>query len=449
MATFYIEAVENTDIALVMVGTPIIGTVKYGVNDSTCPNTYTVTTESTPISLTAGQKCYWTITSTSTDFDISNYLKFTSTAKINVGGNLSDLIGGDTKIPRNYCFVRLFYNCAKLIDAGNLIVIDSFNNKTNCYGYMFEGCTSLTTAPELPATTLKTYCYYSMFSGCTSLTTAPALPATTLATNCYEYMFYGCTSLTTPPALPATTLASDCYSNMFKGCASLTVAPELPATTLADYCYNSMFYNCTSLTTPPALPATALADSCYGSMFWGCTSLTIAPALPATTLKMACYNSMFRDCTSLTTAPQLPATTLAINCYASMFFDCKSLTTPPALPSTTLTNYCYYSMFQGCTNIKLSTTQTAEYSIPYRIPSEGTSTEGTSSLTNMFASTGGTFTGTPAINTTYYIPKVGSNVQLYDGDVKLYPVTRAENVRGLNDLIASAIRDAIGNAIGG
>ena len=34
---------------------------------------------------------------------------------------------------------------------------------------MFQGCTSLTQAPELPATTLASYCYYSMFSGCTSL----------------------------------------------------------------------------------------------------------------------------------------------------------------------------------------------------------------------------------------------------------------------------------------
>jgi hypothetical protein len=47
-----------------------------------------------------------------------------------------------------------------------------------------------------------------MFDGCTSLTTAPALPATTLAANCYSYMFYGCTSLTSAPALPATTLTT-------------------------------------------------------------------------------------------------------------------------------------------------------------------------------------------------------------------------------------------------
>ena len=57
-------------------------------------------------------------------------------------------------------------------------------------------------------------------------------------------MFNGCTSLTTAPALPATKLAVGCYSNMFRDCASLTTAPALPATTLADNCYTSMFINC-------------------------------------------------------------------------------------------------------------------------------------------------------------------------------------------------------------
>jgi hypothetical protein len=60
-----------------------------------------------------------------------------------------------------------------------------------------------------------------MFSGCTSLASAPALPATTLADDCYRQMFSGCTSLASAPALPATTLTVDCYNQMFSGCTSL------------------------------------------------------------------------------------------------------------------------------------------------------------------------------------------------------------------------------------
>ena len=54
-----------------------------------------------------------------------------------------------------------------------------------CFLGLFRGCTSLTTAPELPATTLNQYCYRDMFYNCSSLTTAPELPALTMAHYCY------------------------------------------------------------------------------------------------------------------------------------------------------------------------------------------------------------------------------------------------------------------------
>ena len=198
------------------------------------------------------------------------------------------------------------------------------------------------------------------------------------------------------------TMANYCYASVFLGCTSLTTAPALPATTLTDNCYDGMFYGCTSLTTAPELPATMLTDDCYMSMFQGCTSLTTAPELPATTLAERCYAYMFGDCTSLTTAPELPATTLATDCYGGMFYGCTSLTTAPELPATTLAIYCYGSMFRGCTKIKMSSTKTGEYQTAYRIPKSGTGTTASDALTGMFASTGGTFTGTPEINTTYY-----------------------------------------------
>ena len=171
-----------------------------------------------------------------------------------------------------------------------------------------------------------------------------------------------------------------------------------------NYCYSYMFQNCKSLTTAPALPATTLANYCYYSMFEGCTSLTTSPALPATTLKNSCYYGMFYGCTSLTTAPALPATKLASSCYAGMFRDCTSLTTAPELPATTLVDACYQSMFYGCTGLKISATQTGEYTTAWRIPSTGEiASEALWWNTNMLTNTGGTFKGNPSINTTYYM----------------------------------------------
>ena len=245
--------------------------------------------------------------------------------------------------------------------------------KAGCYGNI-----NTLLDYENPPTTLASSCYREMFYGCTLLTTAPELPATTLAYACYSSMFYGCRSLTAAPALPATTLAESCYYSMFGGCKSLTTAPELPAEILADYCYYSMFQGCTSLTTAPELPAIALVDSCYCNMFYGCRSLTTAPALPATTLTIQCYRGMFLGCTSLTTAPALPATTLADRCYRSMFSD--------------------------CTGLKISATQTGEYTTAWRIPSTGEiAAEATDWNTYMLNGTGGTFKENPSINTTYYM----------------------------------------------
>lgn len=211
----------------------------------------------------------------------------------------------------------LFRNNTKLINAKNLILPQS-DTPSNCYEFMFEGCTSLISAPALPSTTLGENCYEKMFAGCTSLTVAPDISATTLAKNCCKSMFSGCTSLTTAPALPATTLADSCYLRMFAGCTSLTSAPAiLPATTLNNACYYQMFSGCTSLTTAPVLPAHTLQRSCYYYMFDGCSSLTTAPALPATTLAEGCYCGMFRGCTSLNYIKCLATDISAENCTSS------------------------------------------------------------------------------------------------------------------------------------
>ena len=248
-------------------------------------------------------------------------------------------------------------HCIYLRGTGNSKITGSYSARWNVTGVNIacngdiDRLLDYTTVKKGKRPRMANYCYQSMFSGCTSLTTAPSLPATTLASSCYDSMFYGCTSLTVAPSLPATTLADFCYTYMFYGCTSLTTAPSLPATTLANYCYRYMFQNCTSLTTAPLLPATTLSNFCYSSMFYGCSNLTTAPSLPATTLASSCYNSMFRD----------------------------------------------------CKKIKLSTTASGTYTKAYRIPKSGTGTTASGALNSMFANTGGTFKGTPKINTTYYL----------------------------------------------
>lgn len=177
-----------------------------------------------------------------------------------------------------------------------------------------------------------------------------------------------------------------------------------------------------------------MGDECYYEMFSDCTSLIQAPDLPATTLTKGCYEYMFSNCTSLIQAPNLPATTLADSCYFGMFHGCTSLTQIFALPATTLVERCYMYMFRNCTSLKLSSTRTDKYVQEYRIPSSGNGVTIAGALDDMFVGTGGTFTGTPEINTTYYLSS--DNM-----------IVRETEIATLNGYVGSMINTAL-SAIG-
>lgn len=264
--------------------------------------------------------------------DRTEPIGFGGTAYFNVSGNIMSLIYGDNFIgrydlPLNYnnecikgTFEYLFMNAFYLVEAGNLVLpannFDDSRGDSDIYYWMFDGCLSLVSAPDLPSTNLCRGCYRQMFDACESLLSSPKiLPATTLATQCYYEMFYGCKSLLCHPQLPATTLAERCYYGMFEGCSSIVETPILPATTLAKECYSRMFAGCYSLVYAPELPATTLTEGCYAGMFMSCSSLTTAPTLPATTLVEKCYYYMFHLCTSLDYIKCLATDISANDCF--------------------------------------------------------------------------------------------------------------------------------------
>lgn len=279
----------------------------------------------------------------------------TSTADVYVYGNMMSLVDADDF--STLATLTGDWNFAKLFKLPTVNLWDPPVTVTTIKSHP-------TYDIVLPATTLTNYCYNGLFAGCSGITRAPKLPATTMKIGCYAEMFRA-TSIVEAPALPTTVFqpysydaegehgSIDCYMQMFQDCTDLTVAPVLPATTLVHGVYQNMFEGCTSLTTAPALPATDLTggDQCYTAMFKGCTSLVTAPALPATTLDNWCYMEMFSGCTSLVNAPELPATTLAEDCYHRMFEGCISLQKAPVLPAPTLLGQVYGGMFDGCTSL--------------------------------------------------------------------------------------------------
>ncbi len=221
-----------------------------------------------------------------------------------------------------------FVMSGRIAASGDINALINYRNVSNyCYYQLFDGCTALTSVPDLPSKTIAEYCYNLMFNGCTSITDGATLPATSLPGHCYERMFQGCNNLLGGVTIGANSTVADrsCYY-MFNGCSALTVAPELNALTLAPGCYMNMFTGCISLQAMPELPATTLAHSCYASMFSACINLEYATIdLPATTLAESCYAAMFSGCSRLKKSPIIKATTLANNCFSNMFASCTNL----------------------------------------------------------------------------------------------------------------------------
>ena len=188
--------------------------------------------------------------------DNSNYNKitFSTDSFVYVSGIVESLLDGDNEVltyGKQGILRQLFYQQRALRSAEGLLfeAQSTATNIVSVYARMFEGCNNLLYAPKvLPANDFKgSYNYQYMFRDCTSLITAPELPAMVLGKECYQHMFRNCTSLVNAPELPATTLSVRCYQYMFYGCTSLVNAPELPATTLSEGCYQYMFDTCRKL----------------------------------------------------------------------------------------------------------------------------------------------------------------------------------------------------------
>ena len=120
-----------------------------------------------------------------------------------------------------------FGNDTKVACSGDIRTLVNYKDYKNAktsearFIYLFDNCSQLTSAPDLPATELAIWCYYYMFAGCSSLESAPALPATTLALECYSGMFYKCKNIASSIELPAEIMYSGCYQYIFDGCESL------------------------------------------------------------------------------------------------------------------------------------------------------------------------------------------------------------------------------------
>lgn len=322
--------------------------------------------------LSAGQRMYVRNTSeTQTRFSTngSNYYNFVFSGTVEAHGNINSLLCKNAK------------SVTTLTDA--------------CYRALFQSCTSLITAPYLPATTLANSCYYSMFQGCTSLTKAPELFATTLAPYCYQYMFHGCSSLQEIRTRMTNISATSCLNNWlgsvaatgnFYCPASLTIpvgSSGIPSGWTRKNIQDTIPLNFTmpnggtiTLTKNGTPTEVALEYSIDGGKYWtewietnNVRTLTLNAGekvyirnKSATQTGFSTGNDYYTfaftdtieahgNTNSLLCKNAETVTYLSPACFVTLFYGCTSLITAPNLPTVTIAPYCYYQMFYACTSL--------------------------------------------------------------------------------------------------
>lgn len=205
--------------------------------------------DGSPLSLSKDDVVYFRGTRTNCDCIGATQL-FTANQICYIAGDITSLLADDSSYDP-YAFRSAFSNgtCVDAvttpaevnwvdIDSADPLILPSFTS-AECYREMFRACTSLTSVPDLPATSLSSQCYFNMFRSCTGLEYADIeLPATSLAEDCYREMFRQCSNLKSVPVFRAPTLVARCYQQMLSNCTSLLsvtcLATDISATKCTD-----------------------------------------------------------------------------------------------------------------------------------------------------------------------------------------------------------------------
>ena len=150
----------------------------YSINGGEWVATQRDTYDPTPITLQVGDVVRFK------GYNAGQELFWGTNKKFNIYGNPMSLIYfDDFKGKTSYYtpgnnFHGLCYHSG-VVDAGNLVLpVLDLGRGTMEYDNMFDSCTNLTNAPELPATIIGSDCYREMFKNCTKLNYVKCLATT-------------------------------------------------------------------------------------------------------------------------------------------------------------------------------------------------------------------------------------------------------------------------------
>ena len=220
---------------------------------------------------------------------------------------------------------RFFYNLTKLKTITGLEYLNTEN--VTDMGYMFYGCSALTSLDVTHFNTAKVTNMSYMFSSCVALTSLDVTKFNTANVTDMSGMFSGCKTLTSLDVSKFNTVNVTNMNYMFVRCSRLTSLDVTNFNTEKVTNMRGMFFGCVALTSLDVTKFNTEKVTIMGGMFSGCKALTSLDVTKFNTEKVTIMGGMFSGCQALTTI------------YASDKFVTGQVTDGS-------------NMFSNCTNLK-------------------------------------------------------------------------------------------------
>ena len=193
---------------------------------------------------------------------------------------------------------RFFYNLTKLKTITGLEYLNTWN--VTDMGYMFYGCSALTSLDVTHFNTAKVTNMSYMFSSCVALTSLDVTKFNTANVTNMSGMFYSCKTLTSLDVSKFNTVNVTNMKNMFSMC-KLTSLDVTNFNTEKVTNMREMFFKCSQLTSLDVTNFNTEKVTVMSGMFSGCVALTSLDVTKFNTEKVTNMNRMFSGCKALTT----------------------------------------------------------------------------------------------------------------------------------------------------
>ena len=245
---------------------------------------------------------------------------------------------------------RFFYNLTKLKTITGLEYLNTEN--VTDMGYMFYGCSALTSLDVTHFNTAKVTNMSYMFSSCVALTSLDVTKFNTANVTDMSGMFSGCKTLTSLDVSKFNTVNVTNMSYMFSMC-KLTSLDVSKFNTVNVTNMNYMFVRCSRLTSLDVTNFNTEKVTNMRGMFFGCVALTSLDVTKFNTEKVTIMGDMFSGCKALTSLDVTKFNTEKVTIMGGMFSGCQALTTIYASDKFVTGQVTDGSnMFSNCTNLK-------------------------------------------------------------------------------------------------